>query len=190
MRIAATIPIAEAFDQGRLVFMDGRIWVITGPTGNQLVGIDTATNKPGPPIALPFGCDDLAWGGTSLCVLCPRAGHVVKGRRRAPFDPRHARAPTNVRRRRHRNRPVGRINRGARSRQRHNPQTRGDLPTPRPRPSRRRGRRWRSRLGQNHRRFPAPDRLTVKHRRRADHRKARTRRRRLANRRRLSLDDR
>ena len=78
MRIAATIPIGKAFDQGRLVFMDGRIWVITGPTGNQLVGIDTTTNKPGPPITLPFGCDDLAWGGTSLWVLCPRADHVVK----------------------------------------------------------------------------------------------------------------
>ena len=78
MRIAATFPIAKAFDQGKLVFMDGRIWVITGPTGNQLVGIDTTTNKPGPPITLPFGCDDLAWGGTSLWVLCPRADHVVK----------------------------------------------------------------------------------------------------------------
>jgi hypothetical protein len=50
MRIAATIPISKAFDQGRLVFMDKRIWVITGPTGNQLVGIDTTTNKPGPPM--------------------------------------------------------------------------------------------------------------------------------------------
>ena len=78
MKIAATIPIAKAFDQGRLVFMNGRIWVITGPTGNQLVGIDTTTNKPGPPIKLPFGCDDLARGGTSLWVLCPRAGHVAK----------------------------------------------------------------------------------------------------------------
>lgn len=78
MRIAATIPLAKAFDQGKLVFMDGRIWVITGPTGNQLVGIDTTTNHPGPPITLPFGCDDLAAGGPSLWVLCPRADHVVK----------------------------------------------------------------------------------------------------------------
>ena len=78
MRITATIPIGKAFDQGRLVFMGGRIWVITGPTGNQLVGIDTTTNQPGPPITLPFGCDDLASGGTSLWVLCPRADHVVK----------------------------------------------------------------------------------------------------------------
>jgi hypothetical protein len=78
MRIAATFPIGKAFDQGKLVFMDGRIWVITGPTGNQLVGIDTTTNKPGPPITLPFGCDDLAGGGTSLWVVCPRANRVVK----------------------------------------------------------------------------------------------------------------
>jgi hypothetical protein len=78
MKLLATIPVAKAFDQGRLVFMDRKIWVITGPTGNQLVGIDTATNQPDPPIELPFGCDDLAWGGTSLWVLCPRADQIVK----------------------------------------------------------------------------------------------------------------
>jgi hypothetical protein len=78
MKIVARIPIGKAFDQGRLVFIDGRIWVITGPTGDQLVGIDTATNQPGAPIKLPFGCDDLAWGGDALWVLCPRANRVVK----------------------------------------------------------------------------------------------------------------
>jgi hypothetical protein len=78
MKVVARIPVGKAFDQGRLVFMDGRIWVITGPTGNQLVGIDTATNQPSVPIKLPFGCDDLAWGGTALWVLCPRANRVVK----------------------------------------------------------------------------------------------------------------
>ena len=158
MRITATIPIAKAFDQGKLVFMDGRIWVITGPTGNQLVGIDTTTNQPGPPITLPFGCDDLAWGGTSLWVLCPRANHVVK------VDVAHRSIQGTLALAQTyegaatRHRPVGRIKPGARSRQRHNPQTRGDLPKPRPRPDRRRGRRRRPRLGQNHRRFPAPDR--------------------------------
>jgi hypothetical protein len=78
MKVVARIRVGKAFDQGRLVFMDGRIWVITGLTGNELVGIDTATNQPGAPIKLPFGCDDLAWGETALWVLCPRANRVVK----------------------------------------------------------------------------------------------------------------
>jgi hypothetical protein len=60
------------------VFADGRIWVITGTHGNQLVGIDPATNQPGPAIILPYGCSDLAPGGDAVWVLCPLASHVVK----------------------------------------------------------------------------------------------------------------
>jgi hypothetical protein len=77
-RIIATIPVGKDHDQGQLVFADDRIWVITGTYGNQLVGIDTATNQPGPAITLPYGCSDLAPGGDALWVLCPLANHVVK----------------------------------------------------------------------------------------------------------------
>ena len=97
MRIAATIPIGKAFDQGKLVFMDGRIWVITGPTGNQLVGIDTTTNQPGPPdhTAVRLRRSGLGWNLAlgSLPARQPRR----QGRRRPPLDPRHARARTSVR---------------------------------------------------------------------------------------------
>jgi hypothetical protein len=78
VKIIARIPIAKAFDEGRYVFADGRIWVITGTNGNQLVGIDPATNQPGPPITLPYSCTDLAPGGDAVWVLCPNASHVVK----------------------------------------------------------------------------------------------------------------
>ena len=77
-RIIATIAVGKAHDQGWLVFAAGRIWVITGTYGNQLVGIDTATNQPGPAITLPYGCSNLARGGDAVWVLCPLANHVVK----------------------------------------------------------------------------------------------------------------
>ena len=78
MKIVATIPVLKAFDQGRLVFAGGRLWVITGRNGNQLTGIDPATNKLDPPITLPVGCTDLAQGGPDLWVLCGSANRVVK----------------------------------------------------------------------------------------------------------------
>jgi outer membrane protein assembly factor BamB len=78
VKIVARIHIAKAFDQGRYAFAGGRIWLITGTDGNQLTGIDTVTNKPGPPIRLPYGCGDLAPGGDAVWVLCPVNGHIVK----------------------------------------------------------------------------------------------------------------
>jgi hypothetical protein len=78
VKIVAKIPIGKAFDQGRYVFADRRIWLITGPQGDRLTGIDTATNQPGPAIVLPYGCGDLAPGGDVVWVLCPVSGHVVK----------------------------------------------------------------------------------------------------------------
>jgi streptogramin lyase len=74
MRIVATIAVGKAYDQGRLVFADRHLWVITGTTGNQLTGIDAATNRPGPVITLPTGCTDLANlapGTDAVWVLCP-----------------------------------------------------------------------------------------------------------------------
>jgi outer membrane protein assembly factor BamB len=78
VKIVARIPIAKAFDQGRYAFVRGRIWLITGTYGNQLTGIDPATNTPGPPIRLPYGCSDLAPGAEAVWVLCPLNGHIVK----------------------------------------------------------------------------------------------------------------
>ena len=79
MTIVATIAAGKAFDQGRLVFADGHLWVITGRTGDQLTGIDAATNRPGPVIKLPVGCSDLAQGtGAAVWVLCPAGNRVIK----------------------------------------------------------------------------------------------------------------
>lgn len=77
-KIVASVPVGKVSAQGRLVFMDGRLWVITGRTGNRLVGIDARTNRPDPPISLPVGCSDLAPGGNAVWVLCPTANRVVK----------------------------------------------------------------------------------------------------------------
>jgi hypothetical protein len=74
MAIVAVIPVGKAIGQGRLVFAAGHLWVITGTTGNQLTGIDAATNRPGPVITLPAGCTDLATlapGTSAVWVLCP-----------------------------------------------------------------------------------------------------------------------
>ena len=79
MKIVASIPAGKVFDQGRLVFADGHLWVITGRTGDQLTGIDAATNSLGPVIKLPVGCSDLAQGtGAAVWVLCPLANKVIK----------------------------------------------------------------------------------------------------------------
>jgi len=85
MKIVATIPAGKIAGQGRLVFADGHLWVITGRTGNQLTGIDAATNRPGPVIKLPAGCSDLANlapGTGAVWVLCPSfapgASKVIK----------------------------------------------------------------------------------------------------------------
>jgi len=85
MTIVALIPVGKIADQGRLVFADGHLWVITGRTGDQLTGIDAATNRPGPVIKLPAGCGDLANlapGTAAVWVLCPSfapgASRVIK----------------------------------------------------------------------------------------------------------------
>ena len=53
--------------------------MITGRTGDQLTGIDAATNRLGPVIKLPVGCSDLAQGtGAAVWVLCPAGNRVIK----------------------------------------------------------------------------------------------------------------
>jgi streptogramin lyase len=85
MRIVATIPVGKIATQGRLVFAGGHLWVITGHNADQLTGIDTASNRPGPVITLPVGCGDLANlapGTGAVWVLCPSftpgASKVIK----------------------------------------------------------------------------------------------------------------
>lgn len=78
MKIVATIAAGKIADQGRLVFADGHLWVITGRTGDQLTGIDAATNRLGPVIKLPAGCSDLAQGTGAVWVLCPLGNRVIK----------------------------------------------------------------------------------------------------------------
>src|SRR5262249_5734981 len=78
MKIVATIAAGKIADQGRLVFADRHLWVITGRNGNQLTGIDAATNRTGPVIKLPLGCSDLAQGTGAVWVLCPLASRVIK----------------------------------------------------------------------------------------------------------------
>ena len=76
LTVTDSIPVGKVFDQGRLVFVDGRIWVLTGD-GDSLVGIDTATASPGSPIALPDACSELSAGPETIWVLCPVAGKVL-----------------------------------------------------------------------------------------------------------------
>ena len=71
VKIIARIPIAKAFDEGRYVFTDGRLWIVGGTYGNQLTGIDPATNRPGPPIQLPYSCTDLAPAATPSGCCAP-----------------------------------------------------------------------------------------------------------------------
>ena len=78
MTIVATIPAGKIAAQGRLGFADGHLWVITGRNGDQLTGIDAATNRPGPVIKLHAGCSDLAQGTGAVWVLCPADSRVIK----------------------------------------------------------------------------------------------------------------
>jgi streptogramin lyase len=76
LTVTESIPVGKVFDQGKLVFVDGRIWVLTGE-GDQLVGIDTASASPGSPIQLPDACSELGAGPDTIWVLCPIAGKVL-----------------------------------------------------------------------------------------------------------------
>jgi hypothetical protein len=78
MRIVKTIPVGKVFDQGRLTFTGGRLWIVAGKSANQLIAIDPTTNKQAAPITLPVACSDLAQGGDAVWVLCPNANRVVK----------------------------------------------------------------------------------------------------------------
>jgi hypothetical protein len=78
--VTDTIPTGKVFSQGRLVEAADRIWVLSG-TGDQLVGVTTADNTPGDPVALPVACTDLAVADGVIFAACPDADTVLR------FDP-------------------------------------------------------------------------------------------------------
>lgn len=76
VKVVASIPAGKVFDQGRLVVAAGHVWVLTGE-GDRLTGIDTATNRAGPEITLPFKCGELGSGPDTLWVVCRQANKLV-----------------------------------------------------------------------------------------------------------------
>jgi DNA-binding beta-propeller fold protein YncE len=76
LKVVASIPVSKTFDQGRLVYVGGMIWVISGE-GDRLVGIDPSSDSVGPTIELPVPCRELGPGVDTVWVLCPTADTVL-----------------------------------------------------------------------------------------------------------------
>lgn len=76
LQVSASVPVGKVFDQGRLVFAEGKIWVLSGE-GDRLVGIDTTTAGVGPRVELPVPCNELGSGGDMVWAFCPRDGKVL-----------------------------------------------------------------------------------------------------------------
>ena len=76
LEVKESIPVGKIPDSGRLPFVGGNIWVLSG-NGDQLVGIDAATGKPGPPLALPAPCTELGAGVDRVWAICPNANLVL-----------------------------------------------------------------------------------------------------------------
>ena len=81
MKIVARIPAGKVFDQGRLVFAQGRLWIIGGANGDELRGIDPVGNKLGPPIKLGSTCSDLAQAPHVRCGFSAILEQAAQGRR-------------------------------------------------------------------------------------------------------------
>jgi len=67
MTVVATYPVGKAYSQGELAVSGNTLWVLLGD-GSQLLPIDTDTDTPATPIALPVRGTDLAVGDTGLWV--------------------------------------------------------------------------------------------------------------------------
>lgn len=65
--VVATIDVGKTAEQGHLVTGFGHVWIIVDD-GRSIVGIDPATNRPGPPIALPIRATELAIDGDHIWV--------------------------------------------------------------------------------------------------------------------------
>lgn len=76
LEVVASIAVPKVFAQGRLVFADGKIWVISGE-GDRLVGVDASTNEIGPMVELPVLCNELGPGPDTVWVVCPDAGALL-----------------------------------------------------------------------------------------------------------------
>jgi streptogramin lyase len=89
--VTASVPVGKIFDQGRLVYAAGRIWVIGGRNGDKLIGIDTKSLVRTRPVALGRTCADLGSGnGSVVWVICRDANAVLR------FDPRTLRVTKSV----------------------------------------------------------------------------------------------
>ncbi len=67
--VVETVEVGKLFDQFKMPFLLNRIWVLSG-NGEELVGIDTTTNQPGPPIDLGVRCFQVEAVGESLLATC------------------------------------------------------------------------------------------------------------------------
>jgi len=79
--IADVVKAGKIEPQGRLVSEAGKLWILTGENGEQLVGIDGHSLEVGQPIEIGAACWDLAVGGGAVWAVCPRDNVVVR------FDP-------------------------------------------------------------------------------------------------------
>lgn len=75
--VVQTYAVDKIFDQWELPFLDGRIWVLTGD-GDKLVGIDVATNEPGPAIDLGVRCLQLSAARGSLFATCRNENVILQ----------------------------------------------------------------------------------------------------------------
>ena len=123
------------------------LWVITGRNGDQLTGIDAATNRLGPVIKLPVGCSDLAQGRalSGSCARSPTGSSrstspITRSRARSRSRPSTASAPDG---------PVGWIGPGPGPGRRQEPGASGAVRARQHGPRWRRGGRRRSRVGQD-----------------------------------------
>jgi DNA-binding beta-propeller fold protein YncE len=76
-RLAAKIAVPVVGDQGHLVTVGGRLWVITG-AADEIRGIDTTTNEIGPPIPLGAACTELAAADPIVWAACPTEGRLLR----------------------------------------------------------------------------------------------------------------
>lgn len=67
--IVATVKIDKNFDQFDMPFLSNQIWVLSG-IGDELIGIDVATNQPSPAIDLGTRCFQLAATDKALFAAC------------------------------------------------------------------------------------------------------------------------
>ena len=68
-RVVETVKVGKIFDQFDMPLLLSRIWVLSG-NGDKLVGIDIATNQPGPAIDLGARCLQVEAVGKSLLATC------------------------------------------------------------------------------------------------------------------------